>query len=208
MTSVLLSLAAFPDIHYMSLIAHNKDISIETHDNFLKQTFRNRYRISSSIGATDLSIPVHFTQDNRAYSNVEIDYKSHWNRTHWRTLTAAYNNSPYFTYYSDEYEALFMKGVSTLMQFNLEALQLLCNHLGLQLPKQTQQWTKPDETDSSDLRNLIKPNATHSFENPEYTQVFSDRHGFIQGCSALDLLFCLGPDAKFYLHNFQAFSNK
>lgn len=208
MANLLLSLAAFPDVHNLALIAQNEHVNVEIHDNYLKQTFRNRYRISSSIGATDLSIPVNFTQDNRAYSKVEIDYKNNWNRTHWRTLIAAYNNSPYFTFYSDEYEALFMKGTSSLMQFNLEALQLLCNHLGLQMPAKTQQWTKPEEGDSRDLRYLIKPNNTYSIKNPEYTQVFSDRFGFIPSCSALDLLFCLGPDAKFYLHNFQPQSNK
>jgi hypothetical protein len=208
MAPLLFSLAAFPDVHSLALIAQNEHISIEVHDNYLKQTFRNRYRISSSIGATDLSIPVNFSQNNRAYSNVEIDYKNHWNRTHWRTITAAYNNSPYFTYYSDEYEALFMKGISSLMQFNLNALQLLCKHLGIKIPLQTQLWKKPDEADLFDFRFWIKPNTQQLMPNPEYTQVFADRHGFIPSCSALDLLFCLGPDAKFYLHSYQPQSNK
>lgn len=203
MANLLLSLAAFPDVHSMALIAQNENVSIEIHDNYLKQTFRNRYRISSAIGVTDLSIPVHFSQDNRAYSDVKIDYKNHWNRTHWRTLTAAYNNSPYFAYYSDEYEALFMKGIDNLMQFNLESLQLLCKHLGLKMPSKTDQWTIPIETDKMDYRFRIKPKFDQLFPNPEYTQVFSDRHGFIPSCSALDLLFCQGPDAKFYLHTFQ-----
>lgn len=208
MANFLLSLATFPDIYSMALIAQNENVSLEVQDNYIKQTCRNRYRISSAVGAIDLSIPVNFSQNNRAYSSIEIDYKNNWNRTHWRTLTAAYNNSPYFTFYSDEYEMLFMKGISTLMQFNLEALQLLCKHFGIKMPKPTHLWQKPEEADVFDFRSWIKPNNQQFIPNPEYTQVFSDRHGFIQGCSALDLLFCLGPDAKFYLHAYQPQSNK
>jgi hypothetical protein len=205
---VTLSLASFPDVKTMALIAQNEAVKIEVNDTYIKQTFRNRYRITSTTGATDLSIPVHSSQGNRAYSSVEIDYKNHWNRTHWRTLTAAYNNSPYFEYYCDAYEELLKSQVESLLEFNLKALQILCTDLGMKMPDVTSTWENPSEIIGTDFRDWINPNVEEAFLYEHYTQVFSDRFGFISGCSVLDLLFCLGPDAKFYLHNLQVPGNR
>lgn len=205
---VILSLCAFPDIKTMALLLQQPNALIEVHDNYLKQTYRNRYRIAGSTGAAELSIPVNFSQSNRAYNQVTIDYRNHWNRTHWRTLTATYNNSPYFNYYCDAYEALFKTHFKSLMEFNLKALSLLCKDFGIRMPLTTNQWVNPSDFEGEDLRDWIHTKAFDNIEMPEYFQVFSDRFGFIHGCSALDLLFCLGPDAKFYLMDFQVPSNR
>ncbi len=204
----IVSLGTFPDIKTFALLSQQPDTLIEVHDNYIKQTYRNRYRIAGSTGAIDLSIPVNFDQVNRAYNRVTIDYRNHWNRTHWRTLTATYNNSPYFSYYCDAYEDLFKSQVATLMDFNLKALSLLCKDFGLSMPANSQQWTRTSDFQGEDLREWIQPKLIDPIRSSEYFQVFSDRFGFIQGCSALDLLFCTGPDARFYLMDFQLPSNK
>lgn len=204
----IVSLGTFPDIKTMALLSRQPDTLIEVHDNYIKQTYRNRYRIAGSTGAIDLSIPVNFNQANRAYNQVTIDYRNHWNRTHWRTLTATYNNSPYFNYYCDAYEDLFKTPLASLLEFNLKALSLLCKDFGLSMPSTSQEWTRPSDFHGEDLREWIQPKISDSIHSPDYFQVFSDRFGFIQGCSALDLLFCTGPDARFYLIDFQLPSNR
>jgi hypothetical protein len=204
----IVSLGAFPDIKTLALLSQQPDTLFEIHDNYLKQTYRNRYRISGSTGAVELSIPVNFSQSNRAYNQVTIDYRNHWNRTHWRTLTANYNNSPYFNYYCDAYEDLFRTPVDTLMEFNLKALGLLCKDFGLKMPSTTDQWVNQTDFQGEDLRDWIHTKSFDLIETPEYFQVFSDRFGFINGCSSLDLLFCMGPDARFYLMDFQLPSNR
>jgi WbqC-like protein family len=54
------------------------------------------------------------------------------------------------------------------------------------------------------LRNSILPKAHKTkddlhFVAPVYNQVFEDRLGFLPNLSALDLLFCCGPQALFLL---------
>jgi hypothetical protein len=98
--------------------------------------------------------------------------------------------------------------VESLLEFNLKALQILCVDLGMKMPEVTSNWENPSEIIGADFRDWINPNTKESFNYEPYTQVFSDRFGFISGCSVLDLLFCLGPDAKFYLHNLHVPSNR
>ena len=55
--------------------------------------------------------------------------------------------------------------------------------------------------DASDLRFLVNPKSDVNFQNEKYTQVFDDKHGFINNLSVLDLLFNEGPNALDYLEN-------
>ena len=53
-----------------------------------------------------------------------------------------------------------------------------------------------------DYREKIHPKKSFRdprFKNPEYTQVFSPKYGFIPNLSILDLLFNLGPESADYL---------
>ena len=46
---------------------------------------------------------------------------------------------------------------------------------------------------------MLKKELPMSFDN--YTQVFNQKHGFIQNLSILDLLFNEGPNAVLYLES-------
>jgi hypothetical protein len=94
------------------------------------------------------------------------------------------------------------------MEFNLKAMGLLCKDFGLKMPSTTDQWANQTDFQGEDLRDWIQTKSFDLIETPEYFQVFSDRFGFINGCSSLDLLFCMGPDARFYLMDFQLSSNR
>ncbi len=53
-----------------------------------------------------------------------------------------------------------------------------------------------------DLPDVIHPQHPHpdaDFQPKEYWQVFRHKHGFLPNLSILDLLFCMGPEAIFYL---------
>jgi len=55
-----------------------------------------------------------------------------------------------------------------------------------------------------DFRNQIRPNSNASdwtFKAEKYSQVFEEKNGFIPNLSILDLIFCTGPQASFYLEN-------
>jgi hypothetical protein len=75
----------------------------------------------------------------------------------------------------------------------MEMIHTICLVLELETPKET---TKSYTTDSSDndMRYLINAKALPQKEVPKYTQVFSDKNGFIPNLSILDVLFNLGPE--------------
>ena len=53
-----------------------------------------------------------------------------------------------------------------------------------------------------DFREIIDakhPQPDADFETKRYWQVFQHKHGFLPNLSILDLLFCMGPEAVFYL---------
>lgn len=132
----------------------------------------------------------------------QIHEETDWKRLHWRSLQAAYKNSPYFEYYEDDLKLFFRKDHTHHLALGLDSIELVCNILEIDFkPELTTVYTV--DFDGLDLRNAwnkqdyAKQNPVADY--PKYIQVFSDRHEFKQDLSILDLLFCLGPEAVDYL---------
>lgn len=179
----------------------------EVHDNYQKQTYRNRYHICTDQGLLKLTIPIkHIGGANgrQKYRDVEIENSYPWQKQHWKTLQTAYRTSPFFEFYEDELAPLFEKRFTHLMDFNWGSIQFLCESLQIKIPTQKTPSFQLNIADDLDARFLV--NAKKALENPQetYNQVFSDRHGFIPNASTLDLLFNEGPNTLSYLkkHNF------
>ena len=203
--SVLLPAACLPDVEFFAWLFHAPSVHIELHETYLKQTCRNRYRISSAQGETILSIPVTKPLGNNSpLSIVELSMHENWNIIHWRTIESAYSKSPFFFYYKDYFEAVFMSPPKLLIDFNLKLLQLCMKLAGIK--KEiffTEKFVKNPE-DQFDMRHRIMPKHPISHEwnikiYQPYIQVFSDRLSFIPNLSILDLLFNLGPETASYL---------
>jgi hypothetical protein len=195
MTPTLLSVAyAAPVSHWIPL-CKEESVIWEVEDFYQKQTYRNRLFIHGANGKLMLSIPiVHLGhQGHQKYNHVQIANEFPWQRNHWKSIQAAYQSSPFFEYYEDEFAPLYNKKYSSLMSFNMEMIHSICLVLELKTPKET---TKSYTTDSSDndMRYLINAKALPPKEVPKYTQVFSDKNGFIPNLSILDVLFNLGPE--------------
>ena len=71
-------------------------------------------------------------------------------------------------------------------------METICGLLQIQAPQET---TSTYEKDSPhhDLRHLIDAKTAKPTTVCEYTQVFSDKNGFIPNLSIFDLLFNEGP---------------
>ena len=202
---VILPAACLPDVGFFCWLYHAPEVVIEFHETYPKQTCRNRYRIATANGLLALSIPVVKTDGNHTLtSRIKLSKAENWNRIHWRAIESAYNKSPFFLYYKDDFEQIFFNPPELLIDFNLAILNLSCKFTGIKQSFGLSESYQKHPADLFDLRQAIMPKhpASPEFDirhYEPYTQVFSDRHDFIPNLSILDLLFNLGPDAGDYL---------
>lgn len=196
---MLLSTAYFAPISYFAHLLKDEDIIIDIHEHYIKQTYRNRCRISAANGPLFLSVPVSKGGLPKiATKDVTIDYSLPWQKIHWRSIESAYNNSPFFLYYRDPLEqCLFLKH-KFLIDLNNNILEILSKQLLLDNKIRFSEKYVEAGIDKNDLRNSISPKIKSDKELPFYQQVFSDKYGFISNLSIIDLLFNLGPDSKEY----------
>lgn len=194
---MLLSTAYLPPIEYFRKIVSTNAFFIEKHEHFVKQTYRNRCNILGPNGVQALSIPLVNTHDKIPVGEKKIAYAENWQKQHWRSITTAYANSPYFIYYSDELYVFYESKFENLLEYNTEILKLLLKLLKI---KTEIKFTESFATDeANDLRNTISPKTFHQSTFKPYTQVFSEKFPFTPNLSIIDLLFNKGPESKEFL---------
>lgn len=199
---LLLHPAYFPNIITFVALAQ-RAVVWEAHDNFQKQTYRNRCYICTDQGRHRLTIPIKHgsKKENREkYRDVEIDNTSPWRRLHWRALKTAYNASPFFEFYEDDLKPLFEDDEPYLYAFTMKTLTTLAGCLGLECSDDPQTHTF-DRAPSHyfDARFLVDAKKEPPCFLEPYPQVFGEKQGFIANLSILDLLFNEGPNAPAYL---------
>lgn len=200
-SSILLSTAYFAPIRYYSKLTSYPEIYIEQHENFVKQTYRNRTVILGANGPISLIVPVEKGRAQKIkIKDLRIAYDEEWQRNHWRTIFSAYNSSPFFEYYADDIEPFFQKKHGFLFDFNqqitetiLEALDIETNFILTDDFEQIPDNCLNFREQISPKLHLIQPDP--NFEVQPYTQVFSEKFGFVPDLSILDLLFNEGPSA-------------
>lgn len=199
--NILIHPSYFPSIsHYIALIQADT-VTFEMEDNFQKQTNRNRMYIYSPNGIQLLNVPVkHCLEKHQKYKEVRIENDFGWQKNHFKSLEAAYRTSPFFEYFEDDFRPLFEKKHEFLMDLNLEVFELVNDALGINIkPKNTIEFFH-EVPNFNDFRHLIN-GKKDTTQIEEYTQVFNEKHGFINNLSILDLLFNEGRYAVDYLKN-------
>jgi hypothetical protein len=136
--------------------------------------------------------------------DVLISYDHAWQKLHWKALLSAYNNAPFFEYYSDSIAPFFhVKKWKFLTDFNQEIQTVVLNELNLKCDcRVTETFMLPTGTPAGtdDFRYAIDPKssrqkADHHFVPTVYMQVFQEKFGFTPNLSIVDLLFNEGPMA-------------
>lgn len=146
-----------------------------------------------------LSIPVARRDARAPIKDKKISYAENWQIQHWRALTAAYNNSPYFEYYKDEFRVFFEKKPVFLVDLLTEVIALLWKKLGMASGYELTQEYLPSEAYQKDFRKSFSPRpdkTPNQFVSQSYPQVFT---GFDPGLSVIDLLFNEGPNSRIIL---------
>lgn len=199
MTKALLHPAYFPNIANWVVLLNSDEIVFEQWDNYQKQTFRNRTNILGANGVQSLNVPINFTQKNRQYfKDVSVNHIEDWQANHWKSLLAAYSSSPYFEFYADELEPLFLRKVDALFDHNLKCMEKIADCMGINLDYSLSE-SFQSEKHKDDFRELIVAKKGINYRNSSYIQVFHDRFDFQNNLSILDLLFNQGPSSLSYL---------
>jgi hypothetical protein len=195
----LFSVQYFPPIQFFKYAFSEGNKILERHDNFQKQSYRNRCEIYSPMGKMNLVVPVvHGKTERQLSADIKISYDTNWVKVHVKSLEAAYRSSAYFEYYEDEIRQIYAKKAERLYDLNMAALEWVIKKLDLE---NTFSYSEKyqESFGGLDLREHIHPKKASDENFAEYHQVFAPKHGFIPNLSILDLLFNLGPQSRMYI---------
>lgn len=202
MQAVLLSSAYLAPIQYYSKLLHASEVYIECYCHYMKQSYRNRCLITGPNGPLTLTIPVEKDAPKVFTKDIRISDHGNWRHLHWNALEAAYNSTPFFEYYGDDFRPFYEKQYKYLFDFNDELCRMICRLIGFepQLNYSTS-YMQPDTYPyCDDLREKIHPKsgfetADQHYNLSPYYQVFQQKNGFISHLSIVDLLFNMGPES-------------
>lgn len=199
-------------LYYTHLIQGNSIIDIHSH--YAKQTYTNRCTILSTNGPQDLTIPVVKPKDKTPIKDIRISTHDNWQQLHWRTIQSAYNSTPFFEYFCDDYAPFYEKKWDFLLDFNLEIQQKtleLLNFINIPITL-SDSYIEPQNFNTKDLREVINPKkfdvSLYNNLSTPYYQIFDSKFGFTPNLSIIDLLFNMGNESRIYLKNIQIINNK
>jgi len=200
---VYLSTAYLGPVQYYCKLYQYKKAYIETAENYLKQTYRNRCIIAAANGTQSLSIPIVKPDTVKCLTrDIRISDHGNWRHLHWNAIVSAYNLSPFFEYYEDDLSPFYEKKYDFLLDFNEELRRLICSLIDIDPDLSYTEDYLPEAP--NDYREMIRPK--HSVDDPcfsplTYYQVFGERHGFLPNLSIIDLLFNMGPESILVLRD-------
>ena len=182
--SAYLSTAYLGPVQQYAKLAQYDTIYMEREENYIKQTYRNRCVLAAANGPLTLSVPIVKPDDLKCPTKeIRISDHGNWRHLHWNALVSAYNMSPFFEYYADDF-----------------ARQLICELIDLQ--PQVRYTDSYQPTVSHDFRESIRPRHPEpdaTFRPVPYYQVFQAKFGFLPNLSIVDLLFNMGPESLLVL---------
>ena len=198
---ILLSSAYLPPVQYFAHLQSAEQVWIEQYDHYQKQTYRNRCVIAAPDGPLSLTVPIEKPNTQKAFMrDIRISDHGNWRHLHWNAIESAYNHTPFFEYYKDDFRPFYEKKFDFLVDYNEQLCQLVCQLIDIDTSFQrTESYVAEPSNTIIDLRDAIHPKKEVMddalFSAVPYYQVFQERLGFLPNLSIIDLLFNMGPEA-------------
>lgn len=201
------------------LLSLHAQVVLDVHHPYVRQTYRNRAIFHTYSGFFTFVVPVQHAT-NALYCDILLSTHPFWYRNACRTLQTLYGRAPYFTYFFEDYQAVFQKKHRRLVDLNMDLLQLIFRHVGMAsactLSQSTGQSYTEGVADCLDLRDTITPKQHKKVRRDVHAMRQDTRYTFggsslpfcseEQSCdsqmpgsevSALHTLFHIGPSAFF-----------
>lgn len=199
MNTVLIETQYLPPISYFTALQNTTCVILEKHENFVKQSYRNRCFINATHGKEMLTIPLTGKHGNVVITSVRIDYTQKWLNNHWRSIQSAYGKAPFFEYYAEDLHELLFRKFEFIYDLNYHLLSLCLKWLKKNIDiKESMSFEQNPEKGVIDLRNAINAKnyetSNKYYHSVTYYQVFGNK--FVNNLSILDLIFCTGPQAN------------
>lgn len=195
---MLLHPTYFPNIAHFVTALKVDNLTFEVCDNYQKQSYRNRSEIYAANGKLALTVPVSYTQKLRQqYKDVRISNTEDWQKLHLKSLDSAYRMSPFYEFYRDDLMSIFNSKFDFILDVNLKCFDVICECLQLKIDYNLTE--SYQESSDNDFRFLANARKGTYFQFEKYTQVFTEKQGYISNLSILDLLFNEGPNSENYL---------
>ena len=191
------------DIQYFGNVCYYFNLSYITYIKFNNRKWHkkgqslNRMSIYGPNKVIDLSVPLEGGRSVKALvKDLKIAGREPWQRIHWRSIHDSYRKAPWFDEYAPELETMYQQNYNFLWDWNISTVNWSLKVLGLNKVilselEVSQEIADKDESFSDTQKKTII--------YPPYHQVFSDRQGFIENLSIIDLMMNLGPEAINYL---------
>lgn len=201
----LLSSAYLAPVSYYAHLYASASAIIETCDNYVKQTYRNRCLIAGPNGVQVLTVPIEKPAFGKvSMRDIRISDHGNWRHLHWNALQSSYERSPFFEYFADDLRPFFERRIDFLFDFNEGLQQTVLNLLDIPTTMMyTENYCTEYPSSIIDLREAISPKRPWqdytTFTAQPYYQVFAQKHGFLPNLSIVDLLFNMGLEARIVL---------
>ena len=132
----ILTSAYLAPVHYYTKLIAAPCVVEERAEHYVKQTFRNRCLIATADGVQALTIPVQGCKDlggdhKTPTKAMRIIDSNRWRQLHWNALVSAYDRTPFFEYYADDFAAIYQTPYEKLVDFNADLQRLVLRLLDL-----------------------------------------------------------------------------
>ena len=190
--TVCLPLKLIPSVNWFASGVGKTELLINTNEFYRKGFHPNRYTIPAANGIINLSTPLAGGRNQKIKLSELKIAGDDWKRNHLHAIQSAYGKSAYFLYYKDELENIINDSGNSFFDLSVTAIKWLSKEL---IPEVAVVIAELEMTESE--INLI--NKHEADIQKKYHQVFENKFGFQKNMSAIDLLFCLGPEGKKFL---------